>query len=173
MKPRLFVYHARQCNPNACTALKLKKFHLVEILHSLKRIPRNALVLSPFAEKALSRRDETYLRNGLTALDCSWKRVEEVFKELKTIEDRALPLLVASNPINYGKLSKLSTVEALSASLYILGYIEKAEKLLSKFKWGTTFLDLNRELLDSYSQAASSAEVVRIQKEYFSEVLDG
>ncbi len=174
MKPKLFIYHARQCDPKRCTATKLKKFHLVEVFYSPRDIRRQSLVLNPFAEKALSRQDEHHLRKGLVALDCSWKHAEEVFRELKSgVEHRALPLLIASNPTNYGRISKLSTVEALGASLYILGYKEEAEKILSKFKWGPGFLDLNRELLESYSKAENSEELVRIQREYFQEVLDG
>ncbi|MCK4811310.1 MAG: DUF367 domain-containing protein, partial [Methanosarcinales archaeon] len=35
-----------------------------------------------------------------------------------------------------------------------------------KFKWGHTFLELNRQLLDEYAQAKDSSEVVAIQSEY-------
>ncbi|MDD3399344.1 MAG: DUF367 domain-containing protein [Candidatus Methanomethylophilaceae archaeon] len=54
----------------------------------------------------------------------------------------------------------------MAASLIILGEKEQADALLQKFAWGEEFLRLNGELLERYSQAADSSEVVRIQEEY-------
>jgi len=60
--------------------------------------------------------------------------------------------------------TKLSTVEALAAALYIAGFGEEAERLLSIFKWGPHFITMNKELLDSYAKARDSSEVVELQK---------
>lgn len=144
---KILIYHARQCAPKACTALKLKKFNLAKVFYTPRNIPKNSLVLSPFAEKVISKEDNKYFKNGLVALDCSWKKVAEVLKLRKTVQNRVLPLLIAANPVNYGKANILSTAEAISAALYILGYQEEAKKMLSKFKWGPTFFELNVELL--------------------------
>jgi pre-rRNA-processing protein TSR3 len=76
-----------------------------------------------------------------------------------------LPILVAGNPVNYGKLTKLSTVEALAAALFIAGFREEASRLLSIFKWGHTFLEINSERLQAYANAKDSAEVVELQKQ--------
>jgi pre-rRNA-processing protein TSR3 len=76
--------------------------------------------------------------------------------------------LIAANPVNYGKPTKLSTVEALAAALFILGFREKAERLLSVFKWGSSFLSLNKELLETYAGAHNSSEVVELQREFMS-----
>ncbi len=82
-----------------------------------------------------------------------------------------MPLLFAGNPVNFGKPTKLSTVEALAAALYIAGFKEEATKLLSIFKWGHTFLEINSERLEDYAKAQNSTEVVEMQRR-FMESLD-
>ena len=104
----------------------------------------------------------------MAALDCSWAHAEEVFERL-SLNQRALPFLVAANPVNYGKPFKLSTVEALAAGLFILGQATQAELILSKFNWGHVFLELNREPLLEYAAAKNSSEVVQIQNAYLSQ----
>jgi pre-rRNA-processing protein TSR3 len=74
-----------------------------------------------------------------------------------------LPILIAGNPVNFGKLTKLTTAEAIAAALYIAGFKDKAEELLSIFTWGHTFFELNGMLLDNYVKAKDSAEVVEMQ----------
>ncbi len=164
----ILIYNAKQCAPAACTAAKLKKFDLAEVFYTPGKIPKGAVVLSPFSEKVISKEDARHTKNGLVALDCSWKHAEEVFASIKKpFHQRALPLLVAANPVNYGKVSKLSTVEALAGALYILGEEGQAQDLLGKFKWGPGFLNLNKDLLKSYSKANKAKEIIDIQNEYF------
>ncbi len=79
---------------------------------------------------------------------------------------RSLPFLIATNPVNYGKACILSTVEAISATLYITRFKDEARDILNGFKWGHTFLELNHDLLESYCEADTSAEVVKIQNEF-------
>jgi pre-rRNA-processing protein TSR3 len=166
-KVRIVVYHAKQCDPKKCSALKLKRHNLIRIVHRLRLLPHEAVVLNPFAEKAFSPADRQRIESyGLIALDYSWKCTEGA-KLIPLIgESRALPYLVAANPVNYGKPTKLSTVEALAAALYIIGYEEQAAELLSKFKWGPEFIRLNQERLDAYAQARNSVEVVRLQTKF-------
>jgi pre-rRNA-processing protein TSR3 len=74
-----------------------------------------------------------------------------------------LPILIAGNPTNYAKATKLSTAEAIAGALYIAGFKDEAEKVLSIFVWGHTFFDLNAYLLESYITAKDSRDVVRLQ----------
>ncbi len=82
------------------------------------------------------------------------------------LEHRALPYLLAGNPVNFGRPFKLNSAEALAAALYILGCKKQAEKVMSKFNWGHSFLELNKEPLEEYATAKNSTEIVKIQSHY-------
>ena len=166
-KVRLYVYHMRQDDARKCTAMKLRRFGLAHVFFSLREAPRGALILDPLAKKALSRQDRPImLARGLLAVDCSWAHIE-TFPAPRALRGprRCLPYLVAANPVNYGVPTKLSTAEALAAALYIAGFKEQAEEVLSIFKWGPVFLELNRELLEAYSEAEDSSGVLAVQEE--------
>jgi pre-rRNA-processing protein TSR3 len=60
----------------------------------------------------------------------------------------------------------LTTVEALAAALCLFGERDQAAAVLSKFRWGETFLELNDEPLRRYADCADSTEVVAVQQEY-------
>jgi len=133
----------------------------------MNQIPHGGVVLNPLSEVAFSRADrDALLHSGLIALDCSWKKAEEIFAYSRFGVQRALPYLLAANPINTYKPIKLSTAEAIAAALYIAGFKEIAEDTMSVFKWGPSFITLNHELLEEYSRCATSGEVVQIQREY-------
>ena len=51
--------------------------------------------------------------------------------------------MVASNPVNYGIPYKLTCAEAIGAALYIAGFRDEAEDVMSVFKWGSNFFVLN------------------------------
>jgi len=164
---RIVVYHAGQDDPKKCTTLKLKRFGLARVVNRVKALPQGAVVLNPFSSKAFSPSDRSIItRRGLAAIDCSWIHASQVFELNTHGASRALPYLVAANPVNYGTPTKLSTVEALAAALYIAGFVEDAERLLSKFKWGLEFIRLNQKFLDAYAGAKDSAEVVGLQKRF-------
>jgi pre-rRNA-processing protein TSR3 len=121
-------------------------------------------VLNPFSETAFSPADRKRVEEfGLVGLDCSWEHAEKVLLKHVRGTSRCLPILVAGNPVNFGKLTKLTTAEALAAALYIVGFREQADELLSVFKWGHTFLEINHERLESYANAKDSTEVVELQ----------
>jgi pre-rRNA-processing protein TSR3 len=75
--------------------------------------------------------------------------------------------MLAANPTNYAKLGKLSSVEALAGALYILNEKELAVRMMDKFKWGHTFLQLNANLLDDYAAAETEEQVIKLEEEYF------
>jgi pre-rRNA-processing protein TSR3 len=131
-------------------------------------LPSNALLLDPFSKKSLSREDSIIARNGIVALDCSWNKIENnAFKILKKkMHPRALPFLLASNPVNYGKAFKLTTAEAIASALYIIGEIDGAKEILSIFKWGEHFFTLNGEPLEDYRKSKTSEEVIEKMMQY-------
>ncbi len=161
----LFIYSAKQCNPKVCTGAKLGRLGVAQIVTSPSRILRGSIVLSPFAERVLSKEDSKF--KGLTGLDCSWEHAREVIPKVKAPVERILPVLIAANPVNYGKPTKLTTAEAMAAALFILGHREQGHEILGKFKWGPQFTRLNENLLNDYSKCQSSDEVLAVQKEYF------
>ena len=161
---KIVVYNARQCDPKKCTALKLKRFGLVRQVVQLRFLPKRAVVLNPFSETAFSPADRKRVEEfGLVGLDCSWEHAEKVLLKHVRGTSRCLPILVAGNPVNFGKLTKLTTAEALAAALYIVGFRDQADELLSIFKWGHTFLEINHERLEAYANAKDSTEVVALQ----------
>ena len=168
---RVTVYNAKQCDPRKCSGCKLRRFGLVREVLQVRFLPKRAVVLNPFSEVAFSPADrERVEKFGLAALDCSWEHAEKVLLKHVRGTSRCLPILVAGNPVNFGKATKLSTVEALAAALFIVGFEEQATELLSIFKWGHTFLEINRERLESYRDACSSTEIVELQKGFMAEL---
>lgn len=165
---KVIVYHAEQCDPKKCTTIRLGRGGKIKVVNKLNMLQVGAIILDPFAEKAVSPEDrETVEKNGITALDCSWKRIDKssvMFKGRKN--HRSLPFLIAANPTNYGKPCILSTAEAIAATFYIVGLKNNAIQIMSRFKWGPHFLELNKELLEAYSHAKTSMEVVKIQNEF-------
>jgi len=145
----------------------MKRHNLVEVVYKIRLLPSGAVILNPFSKIALSAADRRRsLSNGLGAIDCSWVHADDMFEILRRGVSRCLPYLVASNPVNYGVPTKLTTAEALSAALYIMGFKDRAEETLSIFKWGPNFLKLNERFLESYSQAEDSRSIVRLQEEF-------
>ena len=165
----VIVYDKNQCDPKKCTAKRMLKFGLAKEAKTLNSIPAGSVVLSPFAERALSPADMRYARHGLVVMDLTWTNIDD-FPRPSHTNDRALPYLLASNPINWGRPMELNSAEAVMASLVILGCREQAESFLGRFNWAPEFMRLNGELLDAYSAAKDSAEVVCIQNEYIESV---
>jgi len=170
MKAKVYVIRVRGDNPKLSTALKLVR-HGLAIKVSPEEVPRGAVVLDPTSRVVLASVDrESVLKSGLVVIDSSWNRgvddIIAVVKRVRRCRRRVLPLLRAGNPINYAVFTKLSSAEAIAAALYIVGLKDQALEVLSKFKWGRTFLNLNEEILEEYSNALTREEVSRIQEKY-------
>ncbi len=164
-KIRITIYHANQCDPKRCTGLKLKRHGLARIVSRTRFMPKRAIILNPFGEIAFSPADRQRVADfGVAALDCSWEHAEKVLAHHVRGTARCLPVLIAGNPTNFAKATKLTTAEALAAALYIAGFKDEARELLSIFTWGHTFFELNAMLLDDYAAAKDSTEVVAIMQ---------
>lgn len=168
----VIIYDECQCDPKKCTAKRMLKFGLGKEAKTLKAIPSGSVVLSPFSDRALSPADIVHARKGLVVMDLTWTNIDQ-FPRVRRTEERALPYLLASNPINWGRPMELNSAEAVMASLYILGEKEQAEAFLGRFNWAPEFMRLNGNMLEDYSRAKDSTEVVRIQNEYIESVVGG
>lgn len=161
----LYVHIAGGDDPKRNTARKLARFGFVETVPR-RRLGDAGVVLDPRARTALSRGDRAAAEDrGLLAIDTSWATFEEAFPDVAE-RGRALPYLVAANPVNYGRPWRLSTAEALAAAVFILGEPAMADEMMSKFKWGPQFIALNREPLEAYAGAQDSRAVVAVQEEF-------
>ena len=161
-----FALMLNQDDPKKCSALKLIRFGSVLPTRTVKH---NMLVLNPFASEVVCKTDKTMV-DSICVIDCSWNKAESVLTNHKYLRKgipRKLPALLAGNPINYARLGRLSSVESLAACYYVLGEKKFASSLLDKFKWGHTFLELNRDALEDYSAAENRKDIMSIELEYF------
>ena len=151
-----------QDDPKKCTAAKLVRFGLAKKITTLRS---KTALLHPFAADTLLN-SEKRIFHSITAIDCSWNKAEKMFQKKYSGIPRKLPPLLAGNPVNYSKINKLTTVEALAAAAFILGNKELCSDLLAKFNWGHTFLELNENLLNDYQSAQSEDDINSIITEY-------
>ncbi|PYB69149.1 ribosome biogenesis protein [Thermoplasma sp. Kam2015] len=163
MIPIYFIY-LKQDDPKKSTMRKLERFGLA------RRISYGntgyKLVLTPFTDVRISKMDRPAAeRHGICVIEGSWNR-EETFRHMQFLNARRLPKLLAANPVNYGKLERLSSIEAVAAALYIIGHKDDAFAILSKYNWGMNFIQLNRNPLDEYSEAEPE-KIPEIEDAYF------
>ena len=138
-----------QDDPKKCTAKRLERFNLSDNHSSFRTLPPMGIVLDPFSEKILSEDDIVLAEvGGIVGVDCSWNKAPETFSHLRLmgLEPRSLPSIIPANPVNSGKVGKLTTAEAIASALLICKQYEHAEKVMSIFKWGPAFIKLNSNL---------------------------
>ena len=158
---RLQVMMFNQDDPKKCTAAKLIKFKLAK---KIKRSFPKTMILNPFSENFVLPKDKTI--DSVTGIDCSWNLAEKTFVKRFLGIQRKLPPLLAGNPVNFSKLNKLTTVEALAGASFVMGFENLSLKLLNKFSWGHTFYELNKDLLNEYSKATTQDEILSIANDY-------
>ena len=156
------MFMLRQDDPSKCTAAKLVKFGLAR---QVRRTGTDTMVLDPFAEKTVLKADLD-MAHSITAIDCSWNLATKSFKRNFSGLPRRLPPVLAGNPVNYAKIGKLTTAEAIATALFIMGLDDQAHGVLNKFKWGHTFFELNCNLLADYSKAKTWEDISKISSEY-------
>lgn len=160
-----------QDDPKKNTAVRSSKRGDVVLHKDLRRVPRRGVLLDPLCGKVFGPEDHHLLTDGaLVALDCSWAQIDGSVASIDRrtrLHHRMLPLLLAANPVNWGKPGRLSTVEALAATLVLAGHDQQAERVLGCVRWGGRFLELNAEPLEAYAGAGSSSELVNLQFEFF------
>ncbi|MDP6489965.1 MAG: DUF367 domain-containing protein [Candidatus Thermoplasmatota archaeon] len=146
MSIELRVLELGQDDPRKCTARRLARMRLAYSYDSPTRLPPRGIALDPFAERELTEADSELAQvGGIIGVDCSWNHASETFAKLRLhgLEPRRLPPLVPVNPVNAGKVGKLTTAEALAGALATIGEDEHAAQLMGAFKWGPAFLELN------------------------------
>jgi len=165
---RLIAYHANEDDPKKCSAKKLARLKFATLETHIRNIPKKSILLDPYAKQSISRSDRKNASEyGLVAVDCSWENAEKNFDYLEIqCSPRAIPFVIAANPVNYGKPLKLSTLEAFVAALYIMDHVEQAKRIIQIYKWGPHFLELNKNPLEDYRSAMNSTEVIRAMNDY-------
>eukprot|EP00299_Pterocystis_sp_00344_P013707 c6747_g1_i2.p1 GENE.c6747_g1_i2~~c6747_g1_i2.p1 ORF type:complete len:198 (-),score=29.91 c6747_g1_i2:526-1119(-) len=120
---KLAMWELSQTDRKRDTGTKLQRYGFVKEL----RVGQawGGVVLSPHADSTISPADKSIIEDyGLAVVNCSWAQLDLVpFHRLKCgNRARLLPFLIASNPTKYGKPMILSSVEAFSAALFIVGF---------------------------------------------------
>jgi pre-rRNA-processing protein TSR3 len=104
----------------------LKKHGLLSTLNKSAKF--HGIVLTPTASKVVSPEDKEIIQTaGICVIDCSWQHFSEVKVKTVKANERLLPYMLASNPVNYGKPIKLNCAEAIAGTLLLAGFTDEAE----------------------------------------------
>ena len=170
----LHVIHLNQDDPRKCTARAMARSGHAILHNHPRKAPKRGILLDPTSGTLQGPEDNSLLELGgsIVALDCSWKSLESALGEISDhtrLGRRTLPVLLAANPVSWGKPGRLTTAEALCASVIISGRWDQGRKIMQRFPFGNEFLSLNHQPLLAYSKARSNAELAAIQWEFFDE----
>ncbi|ARD85559.1 hypothetical protein FAD_1719 [Ferroplasma acidiphilum] len=162
---KIFYVYLSQDDPKKSTMKKLERYGLaIEI--PLNKI-YNKLYLTPYSDNFLLNSNRILFEDkGIVVIDGSWNRINTI-ENIKGKNGKKLPLLLPVNPVNYGKPGKLSSLEALAAALYIMGYSELAGDVISKYSWAQNFIKTNINPLNDYMKCNSDEECIQVQDSYF------
>ncbi len=162
---KVFYVYLRQDDPKKSTMKKLERYGLA------KKIPLisiyNKIFLTPYVDNYILNKDKfLYNEKGIAVIDGSWNLINTI-ENIKNKNARKIPLLLPVNPVNYGKPGKLSSLEAIAASLFIMGYNDLAEEIISKYSWSQNFIKTNINPLNDYIKCNSNDECIEMEKSYF------
>ena len=168
----LHVIHLNQDDPRKCTARAMESRGHAELHHHPRQAPKRGILLNPQSGMLQGPEDNTLLNRGgsIVALDCSWKSLDSAIREVSQhtrLGGRTLPVLLAANSVSWGKPGRLTTAEALCASVIISGRWEQGQRIIEPFTFGNEFLNLNNNPLEAYSNAKTNAELAAMQWEFF------
>ena len=161
----VFALEMGQDDPTKCTARKMIRMDLAKGVGRKFHASDTVIVLNPYAHRVLA--PPVKGAKAVLAVDCSWNQAQEVFFRKLGGKHRRLPILLAANPTNYSRAGMLSSLEAVAATMYILGEVEEAMVYLAIYKLGPNFETLNREPLEAYRKARSEGRVLQAEREYF------
>nr|CCC96017.1 unnamed protein product [Trypanosoma congolense IL3000] len=161
----LAMWDFEQCNPDACSGRRLHRRNALRLLKLREPFP--GVVLTPTAVETLSPADSRIIGEfGVAVVDCSWNQLDAVpWRQMRMGAPRLLPLLIAANPVNYGRPQELNCAEAFAAALAIVGRMDDARAVMSYFSWGESFFDINAELLEGYQRCRNATEVLDFQEQ--------
>ncbi len=165
MPVRIYVHEMHQDDPKKCTSAKMCRMRLATPIYRLASIHPKMVVLDPTSTKVFTPKED--VSYGIVVIDCSWQKADEVFLHKIKGKRVRLPLLIAANPVHYGHIGVLSSLEAAAAALYLVSQKEQAEEMLNIYKWGPNFLVLNKDLLDAYLEAGCEEGILEVEKRVF------
>ena len=161
-----------QDDPKKCTSRKSARYGDCVLHNDIKKSPKRGILLDPLSGILIGPDDTKTISRGaaIVSLDCSWKEIEpsiELLDKYTNLEGRTLPVVLAANPVSWGKPGRLSNVEAFAVCLTIFDRWEQARNILKPFKFGDEFFHLNELPLEAYSKARTNEELAEIQWEFF------
>jgi ribosome biogenesis protein Tsr3 len=131
-----FISPYDSSNPLICTAANLVH---KKVIREVEKIPGGSIVLYPFAEKELERKDGE-ARDSIVAIDAPWHLIKDTVPNMQNANYlRRLPYWEAQNPYYRNQKGKYSSAEAIALALVILGEEKLAYDVIRHFYYVDDF----------------------------------
>ena len=163
---RLGMWDFRQCDPKRCSGRRLARLKmLTEFKLNYKFL---GIILTPSATRTISPADRPIVHSFWSGRSRLFVGATEPGALWKTASRRRTPPTIPGGRqhCELWQTYKLNCAEALAAGLYICGFVEDAQLVMSKFNYGEEFLRINQEVLDLYAECKDGAEVISAQNRY-------
>ena len=125
-----------------CTAARSVKHGLME---HVSEFPNPGLLLYPFAETSLTSYDRTLAEtHGICLIDAPWYVLPLMNSQLGEgiVRRKLVNVREVQGPYK-GSNWKISTAGAAAYSLFVIGFVNQAEEILSIFPWKEDFIREN------------------------------